>query len=71
MSKNNYPYAVWFETVGNDSRPESYHLSKKAAEKAKEKANKKLKASNPEGYLLCGFSVREKVKGKYVLILGD
>lgn len=59
------PYAVWWETVGDDAHIVDRYPSRDAADAAARLANAELHAHHPGGRLLCGYEVRALVGGKW------
>ena len=58
-------WCVYWETALDDFGPRSRYATQEQAEAAAEIANADLRAANPGGNLLCGFSVRALVDGEW------
>ena len=59
------PYAVWWETVGDDAHIVDRYPSRDAADAAARLANDELRAHHPGGRLLCGYEVRVLHSGEW------
>lgn len=59
-------WCVYWETALDDAGPRERYTTQEQAEAAAKIANDDLRAHNPGGNLLCGFSVRSLVDGEWV-----
>lgn len=61
-------WCVYWETALDDAGPRARYATQEQAEAAAKIANADLRAHNPGGNLLCGFSVRALVDGEWTEI---